>query len=101
MTAINYTTGITADGVYVFQKFQEGKKYVFRVSGTFGGGTVTPGFDDGAGNFLPFRDANGDAMTATSGDAWEVRLPDSGKPALTVTGSTTPALVIGITPCVN
>ncbi len=100
MTSINYTTGITADGVYVFQKMQEGKKYVLRVSGTFGGGTITPGHDDGAGNFLAFRDANGTTITATAGTAWEVRIPDSGKLALTVTGSTTPVLVIGITPAV-
>jgi len=56
MTAINYTTGITADGVYVFQKFQEGKKYVFRVSGTFGAANATVGVDAAASNTALYSD---------------------------------------------
>jgi hypothetical protein len=92
MTAKDFSAAIAADGVFVFPHFNRARTGVFEVAGTFGGGTVSPGYDDGAGNFVPFRDAAGETITATASVAWEVTLPNSGKLALTLAGATTPAI---------
>lgn len=96
MPDINSATPITADGTYTFEKLKPGGGYILRASGTLGAATMTPGYEDGAGNFLPFRDSLGAAITSTVATAWRVDLPDSGLLALLVTGSTAASIRIGI-----
>lgn len=96
MTAATYGTAIIFTGTasYVFGLTFEARRGVLEVAGNFGGGTVTPGYDDGAGNFAAFKDASGTAITTTSANAWEVVVPSSGKLAVTLTSATGSALVV-------
>jgi len=60
---------------------------VAELSGGFDSGTATLGFINRAGAFTAYKDANGSAITATAPAAWEVRIPNSGTLALTLSGT--------------
>lgn len=94
MTAAVVTTNLTADGEYVYPQVRNLKRSQIEVSGTFGSGTVTIGYDDGAGNFVAFRDGNGTAITCTSAAGWTVDMPISEKLCIKVTGSTAASIKI-------
>ena len=94
MTAATYGTALTTTGTaYVFPA-RACYRGIFEVDGTFGGATVTPGYDDGSGNFVAFRDATGTTITCTSAAAWEVALPSSGALAVSLSGGTGLAIVV-------
>ena len=94
MTAATFGIAITATATaYSFPQAYGSYRGVFELDGTFGGCTVTPGYDDGSGNFVAFRDATGTAITCTSSIAWEVVLPTSGKLAVSLSGGSGISLV--------
>ena len=96
MPVINSTTPITADGTYFFQRLKPGAQYILTASGTFGAATITPGYDDNAGNFVAYRDSAAALITSTAATGWKVDAPESGILALLVTGSTGASIRIGI-----
>jgi len=91
MTAANFRSPITADETYVFPRV-DAHSGVFQVTLTSGSGTITPGYDDGAGNFVPLRDSNGTIITTTASAAWSLIMPISGQLALTLASSSSAVL---------
>lgn len=99
MTTIpNLTTNLTADGEYAFPAQIPGRELLLSISGTFGSGTVKPGYSDPAGNFVAFKDDSGSDYSTTVARGWRVLLPYPGIPALKITGSTSPSLTLTLTP---
>ena len=95
MTSIANGGTITANGDYVFPVRASTARVPLEVDGTFGGGTVTPGYQGLSGAFVPHRDSAGAIITTTNPATWEVFVPLSGLLAIRVAGATTPALVVG------
>lgn len=98
MPITNSNVPITSNGDYFFECLQPGGRFILRVSGAFGGGTVTPGFDDGLGNFVAYRDSLGAVISSTVATGWRFDIPDSAVMGLRVTGATAPNIRIGLTP---
>lgn len=92
MTATTFDTAITADGEYSFTQLPPGSLAVIDIYGTFGSGTVTLGAVNYAGTFTAIKDATRTNITATAADLFEVRVPPTGKLAISISGSTTPSI---------
>lgn len=88
MTAITLSTPVTADGEFSFPALTPGTSFLFELSGDFGSGTATLGYVDAAGSFVAYKDGNGSDQTATAATGIVAMAPASGKPALSLTGST-------------
>ena len=103
MTKINFNTVINADGVYVFPLPNISRFGILQISGGFGSGSpvVTPGYDDGVGNFVAFSDASNVVLTTSVPRSWQITMPISGLLALSVSGSTSPSLVVNFKPLPN
>ena len=98
MPITNSNIPITSNGDYFFERLQPGGRFILRVSGVFGGGTVTAGFSDSSGNFVAYRDLAGVAITSTVATGWRLDIPDSAVMGLRVTGATAADIRIGLTP---
>lgn len=89
MPNISNNDPMTATAAYFLPRGKAGKSVVFEIKGTFGSGSAQPGYDDGAGNFVALKDANGSTISVTTATAWRVFLPASGILAVNVTASGT------------
>ena len=87
MTPTKITTPITANGEYSYPAESHGKPMLFSVAGVFDGATVTPGYSDSAGNFVPFTQ-DGASITTTTASGWRVYFPAPGIPAIKVANAT-------------
>jgi hypothetical protein len=97
MTIISLSNLIKADGEYEFlDAVRPGRGIVMEIHGTFGSGTATFGFRDGAGAFQSYKDANGTAQTCTANAALQVTVPSSGVLAVKLAGATAPSLTVSI-----
>ena len=94
----NFITPVTADGEYEFPVQIPGRAQLMSISGTFGSGTVKPGYSDPDGNFVAYKDDSGTDYSTTVARGWRVLLPSPGIPAIKVTGSTSPSLTLTLTP---
>ena len=78
-----------------------GSLAIMDICGTFGGGTVTPGFKAADGSFSPFLQTDGSAIAITSRGGFQVRVPRSQILGVTVAGATSPSIIVDIIPAVN
>ena len=98
MTAISLTTPIVADGEYKFDTtFRGSREIQFEVTGTFGSGTATLGYQDAAADFCSYKDANGTAIAFSANGGYRCLVPASGILCLKVAGATTPSLLATLT----
>lgn len=98
MTARPLSTPILADGEYSFTTVFRGSREVqFEVTGTFGSGTVTLGYQDASGAFCAYKDAAGSPIAFSANGGYRCLVPVSGILCLKVAGSTTPSLTATIT----
>lgn len=84
---------ITQDGTFNLV-FTTGNSVSIMLSDAFGGGTVTPGYINSAGNFIGFKDETETIITFT--DAFQI-VVDCGigcQTAVLMAGSTTPDIVV-------
>lgn len=95
MTAKTFADTLSADGEYSYEpsKINHARAGILEVYGTFGGGTVTPGYADPDGAFVAFQE-EGSAISVSASCAWEVSVPASGTLAVKVAGSTAPAIKV-------
>lgn len=97
MTIISLSNKIKADGEYEFlDSVRPGREVVMEIHGTFGSGTATFGFRDGAGAFQSYKDSSGTAQTCTANGALQVTVPASGVLAVKLAGATTPSLTVSV-----
>lgn len=121
MIPVPATRVITADGEYAFVDASSrvpagihgGKSALLEIDitspadtgdgegedpGTFGGGTVTLGYQGESGLFVPYRDDAGDPITAAVPYGRVVTVPISGIVALKLEGATDPSLKVSLIP---
>lgn len=85
MTALTaFDTGLTSNGEYSFPQLPPGSLAVMEIGGTFDSATVTLGIVNTAGTFTAIKDANRTNITCTAADVFEVRVPVSGRLAISV-----------------
>jgi len=94
MISIPENNTITTNDEFMLPAGRPGGVVLIDLSGNFGGGTAALGFKGGDGLFTAFKDAAGDAVTATGRDAWAFDVPKSGVVVVKLTGATAPALVV-------
>lgn len=98
MTALaSFDTAMAADDTYTFPHLPPGFLAVVELSGGFDSGTATLGFINRAGAFTAFKDASAANLTATAANAWEVRVPNSGTLALTLSTTAAGAATLKLT----
>jgi hypothetical protein len=98
MTSRPLSTPIIADGEYAFDTVFRGSREVqFEVTGDFGSGTATLGYQDAAGAFASYKDGNGAAIAFTANGGYRCLVPVSGVLCLKVADSTAPSLTATIT----
>ena len=88
------TVNLTANGSFVYPALVGWTRALLEVSGNLGGGSVAIGYDDGANNFVAYRDAAGAAITTGVAAGWLVDLPLSARPAIVVSGSTAASIKV-------
>ncbi len=112
MTPVPANRTLTANGEYSFLDaggnvpagiYGGGKALievdVHPVAGTFGGRTVTLGYQGESGAFVAFKDASGSPISGTAAFGSEVRVPISGILAVSVTGAAgDPKLIVSAIP---
>ena len=86
MTSVTHDSTLTANGEYVFPE-NHIPSDVVELEGVFDGATATLGYSDSRGNFVPFYDAQGSEVMATSSRGWTVTVPVSGRLAVKVTNA--------------
>ena len=98
MTSKALSTPITADGEYAFTTVFRGSREIqFEVTGTFGSGTATLGYQDASGAFCSYKDASGSAIAFAANGGYRCLVPVSGILCLKVADATTPSLTATIT----
>jgi hypothetical protein len=98
MTSIPLSRPITEDGEYKFDTTYRGSRELqFEVTGTFGSGTATIGYQDAAGAFCSYKDGNGAAIAFSANGGYRCLVPASGILCLKVAGATTPSLTATLT----
>lgn len=83
---------LTADGQLVLGRKQRDGDLTILVNGSFGGGTLTFGYEDHEGNFAPF--ASGAPLTAAAEAS--IASAEGVELMVDLAGSTTPDINIGI-----
>jgi hypothetical protein len=108
MTSLPLNRTLTANGDYGFARadnqvptgISAGRKALIEVdvhpdAGTFGGRTVTLGYQGESGNFVAYKDSAGTPIAGTAAFGAEVRVPISGILAVSVTGAgAAPKLIV-------
>lgn len=99
---ISSTTPVIANGDYSLPWQRAGSKFIYGVSGTFGGGTATLGYVNPFGTFTAFTSPIGSAYAFTASGSATVFLPTGtvdgqGLFAVTLTGATSPSLTLTLT----
>ena len=96
MTPKAFSSIITADGEYVFPALsKDTKEGTLEISGGFGSGTVQPGYSDPAGDFVPLRNQDGDALEITAAGSFIFdRIPYSRQLAIKLTGATAATITV-------
>lgn len=102
MTALTHSTPVIADGEYSFPALRAGNTCLINLSGTFGSGTATLGYVNASGSFTSYKDANGTAITLTAAGGITVDMPESDvsgkyKPAISLSGATSPSITVTVT----